>query len=91
MPTHIICTQPALLKAIADGGRPYKARDPKHGNQQWWLKDKDSAHIRILASTGDAAHRHSYIEPTGLMYWRLTEAGRAELAKLSGVPDAQTG
>ena len=78
---NFISNKHDLLQAIADGGKLF--RTTPNGGEEWWLKREGKTNLRVLATTARAADRKSLIEPTGALYWRLTQAGKDELAKRS--------
>ena len=73
------------LDRIANGARIWRANN-RAGRELWWLSPQDDLKPvePINANTGRALAKAGYIEPTGALYWRLTDAGRAALAKESG-------
>jgi len=74
------------LSRIANGCKPWRGHNQITGKEEWWLAfdNPDQRGESFNTNTGRALAKAGYIEPTGALYWRLTDAGRAALAKESG-------
>lgn len=91
MQGQIISSTKELLQACANGGEPRRTYDQHLGKDVWHLHTKRLHPVRILANVARSAEKNGYIEPTGLLYWQLTPAGRNYLVKaIHGLP-ATTG
>lgn len=71
----------ALLLQVALGGRLYRDKDPRTGEDIWTLSPFPGTKQPVKSEMARALARASFIEPTGLPHWRATTAGRAELTK----------
>lgn len=77
MQGKIISSTKELLQACANGGEPRRTYDQHLGKDVWHLHTRRLNPVRILANVARSAEKNGYIEPTGLLYWQLTPAGRA--------------
>lgn len=67
----------AVLLAIADGGQLWRSRHDRLPKYVWLLRPKPKAEAtRVFAPSADSAVRQGLIEPTGMLYWRLTQRGK---------------
>lgn len=86
-PPDFIANQYDLLQAIADGGALFRTTGGRSRTKdEWWLKREGQSTLRVLSSAVRAAERKKLVEPTGALYWRITNEGQAALAKRPARP-----
>ena len=72
-------TQPQLevLKRIRNGVKLFEGHNQETRESEWWFafKNPDQRYERVSALTVKSLVKRGLIEPTGMLYWRISDAG----------------
>jgi len=84
--TTLSKAQRQALELIEGGAKPWQDHDDYTLKEIWWLRhdDPNQGPRTLNVGTATALVKRKLIEPTGMLYWRLSDAGRAALAEARG-------